>query len=220
MHYARMRHAAGRVGGCLLAALLASGCASTKAYFADRGRDVGDIVSLSVGEGAGAKVRVSALSFGFLYDGSVAGLRTGSLFAGRPGDYAYDVQFFCCNNEYVGPPGSWERNKQYHVKQGLGIGDDGGERVGDVDWCLVPPMCLGPMVPGPLSVKPSRLHYYTQIDAVVGVGGTLRVGVNPGELLDLLLGVVGIDFMKDDLARRQQRESAKATPDPAPAPSP
>jgi hypothetical protein len=42
-------------------------------------------------------------------------------------------------------------------------------------------------------------QYYTQIEVVGGFIGTLRVGINPGEMADLLLGIFGLDIYKDDL---------------------
>lgn len=211
------RGAAGPAVLCVLTALLATGCASTHAYFSDRGRDAADIVSVSVGTGIGAKARVSALSFGLLYEGDVAGIRGGSAFAGHPGDYCYDVQFLTCCNEYFAPPGSEDRHKRFHAEQRFGIDSDGNAGAGRGVWCLMPPMCLSPLLPLPPDMKPSALHYYMQIDLVAAVGGGLRVGLNPGELVDFLLGWVGVDFMKDDLAMRRRREAPTVTPPSAPA---
>ena len=47
----------------------------------------------------------------------------------------------------------------------------------------------------------------TQIEACVGIGWGARVGFNPGELADLLLGFAGIDIYGDDLERRKKRDS-------------
>jgi len=53
---------------------------------------------------------------------------------------------------------------------------------------------------------------YTQIEAVFGLGFTVRAGFNPGELLDFLLGWFGIDIYGDDLeARKLKEEPNKAT---------
>lgn len=180
---------------------LATGCASGRAYFADRGRDAADILSVSVGRGYGVKARVSLLSMGLLYDGSIAGVRGGSAFAGRPGQYCYDVQFFACGHERFAPPGSDDRQKKFEAMQDFGLMD----RI----WCLAPPVCLGPLVPAPPRVRPYALSYYTQAEVAAGLFGSLRLGVDPGEAIDFLLGWTGVDFMKDDLHMKPFREAAR-----------
>jgi len=42
------------------------------------------------------------------------------------------------------------------------------------------------------------LQYLTQIEAVVGLGPTLRLGLNPGELVDFVVGFFGFDLYNDD----------------------
>ena len=46
--------------------------------------------------------------------------------------------------------------------------------------------------------------YYNQIEAVIGVGPSLRLGFNPGELLDFILGWTTIDIYKDDLEQSKK----------------
>ena len=46
-------------------------------------------------------------------------------------------------------------------------------------------------------------YFYTQIEAAVGLLGGVRLGVNPGELLDFVVGFAGMDVFGDD--RGQQR---------------
>ena len=52
--------------------------------------------------------------------------------------------------------------------------------------------------------------YYTQIEAVVGAGPSVRLGFNPGELLDFILGWTTIDIYKDDLERSKRTTSVLA----------
>jgi hypothetical protein len=54
------------------------------------------------------------------------------------------------------------------------------------------------------SDKPSELraHYYTQLEAVAAIVPGLRVGFNPAELLDFLLGWTSLDLFKDDVGSR------------------
>jgi len=55
--------------------------------------------------------------------------------------------------------------------------------------------------------------YWTQIEAVIGIGGTLRLGFNPGELLDFILGWTTIDIYGDDLEAKKQKEKSNPTSD-------
>ena len=48
--------------------------------------------------------------------------------------------------------------------------------------------------------------YYTQIEMAAGLGGTLRLGVNPGEFVDFLLGWTTLDIFDDDPGRRKKEE--------------
>jgi len=51
--------------------------------------------------------------------------------------------------------------------------------------------------------RPLYMHwyYYTQMEAALGLGGTIRIGVNAGEILDFLFGWFGVDIMHDDINR-------------------
>lgn len=42
--------------------------------------------------------------------------------------------------------------------------------------------------------------YYTEVQVAVGVGFMIRLGVNPGEFLDFLLGFTTLDLYGDDVA--------------------
>lgn len=56
---------------------------------------------------------------------------------------------------------------------------------------------------------PSKsLPYFSQIDVVVGIGRGIRLGCNPGELLDFLLGWTTVDIFNDDLEARKAREES------------
>ena len=58
--------------------------------------------------------------------------------------------------------------------------------------------------------------YLTQIEAVVGLGPTIRLGFNPGELLDFFFGWTTLDLFQDDLNRRGANQASEATSEPAP----
>lgn len=58
--------------------------------------------------------------------------------------------------------------------------------------------------------------YNTQIEVAVGLVGTLRLGFNPGELLDFLLGWTTVDIFNDDL-KKEKRTTASTVPPEAAA---
>mgnify|MGYP001185095109 CR=1 FL=1 len=51
---------------------------------------------------------------------------------------------------------------------------------------------------GSCSFRPS---YHTQIEVALGLGGTVRLGINPGEMADFVLGWLQIDLFHDDVYR-------------------
>ncbi len=77
------------------------------------------------------------------------------------------------------------------------------------NWAFfLPPLCLADALPLPLSPRPATFPYYTQVEAVVGLGYTLRLGFNPGELIDFLLGWTTLDLCHDDISISQPPPSA------------
>jgi hypothetical protein len=52
-------------------------------------------------------------------------------------------------------------------------------------------------------------HYYSQIEVVVGLGPSVRLGFNPGEFLDFLLGWFGVSIYGDDREAEREREGAE-----------
>jgi hypothetical protein len=182
-----------------LTCALSAGCA-TSAYMKDRMRDGADVFTASVGVGCGGKVRVGPAQMG-LFDGAdYAGLRGGRFYSGVDLGKWFDIcvivvgiEDFKCMD-----PVASARYKEF-----------------ETTYCLVP---LSGMV---IRAGPTlNASYWTQIEAVLAVGGSLRLGFNPGELLDFILGWVAIDIYGDDIeARKQEEESNKAsdaTSEPAP----
>jgi len=173
-----------------------TGCASTGSYFVDRGRDVADIFTATAGMGAGAKVQLGPLQTGVIANADLAGLRGGKLFV-------YD------NSNEIGFPDSGDleailygtswflydrhRNKKFH---------DGPYMLPIWDHGEVPfPFCRRPSYP-----RKSCPAYYTQIEATGGLLGTVRLGFNPGELLDFIFGWTTIDIYNDDIEKRKKIE--------------
>ena len=171
----------------LIFSLLLSGCGSS--YLVNRRRDLADIVTLTGGYGAGAKVRLGVLSAGLKIHKDKIGLRGGT-FANAIGKRE------SLSEEYkiliVGPD-------RFH-----GDGDSSAllkerEKEHEVFNILVP---WGYFNRGRKNRLSSNIHwtYWTQIEVAVAAGPGLRVGVNFGEFFDFLAGIVGIDLFMDDVA--------------------
>jgi hypothetical protein len=192
------------VSKCLVlvvVALAGSGCISPRAYFADRWADAKDVFTASVGTGGGVKARVGPINAGLFVDSDVAGLRGGEGFF-IPGDFNHRAGLFedidyvvlAWGVEGFTPQGNWslrERGKSF-------------DAYGIVFF----------------RARPGCYSYYTQIEVAAGAGGTLRLGFNPGELLDFVLGWFGLDIYGDDLNARKEREEEKKAKEPLPVPPP
>ena len=59
---------------------------------------------------------------------------------------------------------------------------------------------------------PPKACFYTQIEVAAGAGGSVRLGFNPGELLDFLFGWLGADLYGDDQARFWPERTGSAGP--------
>lgn len=190
------------IGRYLLAHLIASlfcglcsSCRST-GYLGDRCRDAGDIITTTIGKGAGAKVRVGPIHAGAFVNRDCAGLRSGTLFSDWKkygGMFSFvhhpselDLTVFLA--EGTGPmlAGTYHDDAQVRGKT-----YDAGSRI---------PL-LAIVEDRPLYM---HWHYYTQVEAAVGLGGTLRVGFNIGELFDFILGWTTLDILHDDLGRKER----------------
>jgi len=161
----------------LAACVVASGCAAP-GFLADRKRDALDIVTASVGYGVGAKVHAGPLNVGLLGNLDSHGLR-GGVVGDISGPEGAIYSVVDVNVLGFGVESFWEglaRRKEYSAVSLFGIGFAG-----------------------------SKLAYYTQLEVVIALGGSLRLGLNPGELLDFALGWVGLDIFGDDLEKMKQR---------------
>lgn len=191
-----------------LAALLASGCATPPGFYSDRSRDAADIFTLATGLGGGGKARIGPIQCGVLYDSTLLGLRGGEWMTSSnfTNDYSssglhflnvqqkapdiLDTQMIIAGSEvFYNFKRAAERGKTFQADTTLMIS-----------------------IPTP---KPGRGHaqetpprhpatYYTQIEAVLSCGAGFRVGFNPGELIDFILGWFKVDMYDDDLNARKQ----------------
>ncbi|MBM4149248.1 MAG: hypothetical protein FJ224_09405 [Lentisphaerae bacterium] len=167
----------------LLLLLLGTGCASTRGYWMDRGRDAADMATVGLGSGFGAKARIGPIQTGLLLDLPWAGLRGGRLYEtltlprdGMP--YEADCQVLITGFEIFG-----------------GAGRGRGKT-----FMAAPDRVYGPFFHNATDESGNACkYYYTQMEAVAALGLSVRLGVNPGEILDFLVGWFGFDPYGDDL---------------------
>lgn len=183
---------------------LASGCASSE-YWRDRRNDALDIFTVTTGLGVGAKARVGPMHAGLLLNHDMEGLRSGMFqkFVCRDdlADVMLDldctlvaedhcVQFEHYHDRYAAN----RRTKMYIAAGGCSLSDIplDGSRQRRTSWVQYSPCVCSP--------QNSCASYYSEIEICAGLGGSLRLGFNPGELLDFLVGWVGLDFYGDDIS--------------------
>jgi len=171
---------------------LLSGCASND--WVDRLGDANDVVTCTVGLGLGAKARVGPLQVPLIVQSDYAGLRCGEFFASPMREdfwtyvseaghvvetpipvYLRDYDAFYSGYEIFDPGGrAMERHKSIR-SHGMGpVTVDGDKR---------------------------NCGFYTQVEGTVGVIISLRLGVNPGELVDAILGLAAVDLFGDDVEK-------------------
>jgi len=174
--------------------VFSSGC--TSPYLVDRGRDAMDIFTVSVGTGAGAKARVGPVQTGIMYQEDYYGLRGGGFgaFGGSHSffyNHNYDAQFLFSGSESYQPVDIdviAKRNKEFSTS----------EAMLQIPIPLVSYLAKNSYCPS----------YYTQIDIVAALGGSIRLGFNPGELVDFVLGWVRIDIYSDDIEELLAKKEA------------
>lgn len=190
----------------VLFSVACAGCASP-GYFGHRARDAADIFTATVGLGAGIKGRVGPLQVGALYNIDMHGLRGGQWgetiwyethtrdmavpFPVRtahfePKLYPWDYPGWCFGHERwqavaASPKHTFARRKAYEA-----------------------------VSPVPFVSLANSPAYYTQLEVVLAAGGSLRLGFNPGELLDFLLGWTTLDIFGDDVAAPPSGQSTSA----------
>jgi hypothetical protein len=178
-----------RVPPIALGVLLAASSACS--YCDDRLRDAGDIFTVVGGIGGGAKARVGPINAGLLFAADQIGWKGGHSMSpweppARTGDMDLQLVLF----------GMDESQRGFH---------DGRKRP---KAHMAPNLIFTLPTIGHGAEFPEDPSYLTQIEVVLGAGGTLRLGFNPGELLDFLLGIFGVDLFGDD-----DRKSEKVGPD-------
>lgn len=168
--------------GCLVSAIC-SGCA-TPGYLGDRMRDAGDVFTATVGQNYGAKVRAGPLRAGLFCGLDYAGLRAGELgLPFHPSGYeqAIDLEFTALSSETFFPDDLQIAQRRGKLFKSEGI------------------ICFALPDEMPPASRRQRAAYYTQVEVAAGLFGGLRLGFNPGELLDFVLGWTTLDIYEDDL---------------------
>jgi len=182
------------------AIVIVTGCAATKGYFVDRGRDAKDVFTATVGLGLGAKARVGPLHAGLLVNHDVVGLRDGAfgyytLSMGRGDGVAleYEATVIPVPGPYrEGLFGNWAFGYDaFMARQPV----DGRRLKADYEVRSLIPL---------LATEGLRHQYCTQFEVVLGLGPSVRLGFNPGELIDFVLGWTTLDIFDDDLERQRQ----------------
>lgn len=168
-----------QIGWLLLVIPFVSGCA-TSGYLADRGRDAADIFTLGVGAGAGAKARVGPFQTGLMADLPLAGLRGGELTSNTRGGWFPD------SSDFQAIIAGGESFMNTELNRGKEF--EAGTTANDIFTPFFNRLEFDYRAP----------YYYTQLEAVIGVGLTFRIGLNPGEAVDFVLGWFGIDLFFDD----------------------
>ena len=186
----------------ITACVLAIGCAVCSGCVAPRGqdrlRDAKDVFTCAFGLGLGGRARVGPLQLPLLVQSDYAGLRCGEWFAspmrddfwtyvseaGHVVDQPLPVYVPDCDTLYSGyedfDPGG--KAAARHKKEST-VGMGPATRVLDRrNWA-----------------------YYTNIEGVAGAVVSVRLGVNPGELIDWLLGFAGLDVMGDDIGMEGEK---------------
>lgn len=208
-----------------------SGC-SVRTYFSDRGRDLADIATITTGTGFGLRAQVGPLAVApVIMQSDAMGLRGGEFF--RVGSV---------DENLLHPPvdggALWWASSTFYLEDSLRLEDRGKAVVAlpvpesdrDMSFTVfsgnVPFVCVPRTNWKAENVVIQRYpaHYWTQIEVVAALMGSLRVGVNPGELVDFVLGWLPyVDLYGDDLGRRLRvvptpQIPGQAVEEPAPPP--
>jgi len=180
-----------------------TGCASP--YMTDRRHDAADIFTATLGVGGGAKFRGGPFGLGLMFNPDCIGLKGGELmthwtsfpsfhdvFTSSSKPNGGDVHYLLLGGE-EGNSSAYAkmRNKDYLSFYFLGI----------------------PMPTSPCPAPKYPPSYWTQIDIAAGIGRNVKLGLNPGELLDFILGWTTIDIYNDDLEARKNREESNQVPE-------
>jgi hypothetical protein len=171
--------------------MFAYGCASTDGQ--DRRNDAKDVLTVAVGLGLGAKARVGPVQVPLIVQSDYAGLRCGEFFASPMRD---DFWTYVSEAGHVVDQPSAMYVPEYDILySGYEVFNPGG--LAELRHKRVNSRGMG--VYATLDEDALNYGFYSQVECTVGLVISLRLGVNPGELIDFLLGYAGCDLFADDV---------------------
>ncbi len=184
-------------------ALLLGGCAN---YWSARGRDTADLATLTLTTGAGLKLQAGPLQISpVALIADVTGLRGGEWFPPQLAEeqtvFPMDLGVLWWTSAIMvlpDIPRAEERGKEYCAFP-AGAKTDGlfDRHAGSVPFVSIPRATWSEE-----KVKLSRVSaaYWGQVELALALGGGIRVGTNPLEWADFLVGWCGLDLLGDDVA--------------------
>lgn len=205
---------AGRCALALACACVLGGCASAGTYLSQRGRDAADIFTLTLGVGDGAIVRAGPVHVSAIVTSDLMGLKGGQLFS-NGNDLMHNEQKLA----FLPIPRSQDwatRRRELDEDEKLRAKAEGVEwkrekprwepnrfgsdifRQEQGEPCDVRGKNFMASSAFPFWVAADNPAYYSQIEVAGGILLSVRAGFNPGELLDFVLGWVGVDIYRDD----------------------
>ena len=171
-------------------------------YLRCRLRDAGDVAAFSVGAGMGAKVRVGPIHAGLLRQVDLLGFRYGSALTPL-GDqeemdyYDIDVTLRCGESSVRvmdEERTSWP-SREYPVRVLFRRSPTASSRDGRARPIRLSPRSTATRA---TSATPCSIPTTPNASSCIGLLGTIRLGLNPGELIDFLLGWSTVDIFDDD----------------------
>lgn len=177
-----------------------SGCTDTH-----RENDWKDVFTGTVGEGYGFKLRVGPLQTGLYTGRDDKGLRAG--ITGDSGGHIanYDYYWLFYGEEHFD---GWMDASEPNARRKVVAANAyfpffvSPEAANPYAKSVV----YGDQVYNKLTDGSKNYAYWTQIDFAIGLGDGLRFGFNPGELVDALVGYVGLDLYGDDTTFAEEKE--------------
>lgn len=203
-----------------------TGCATP--YMTDRGRDAADIFTIVVGNGVGITARTGPVHAGLFYGEDQIGLRSGEFgLHQRYGGIGTTIDPLIVFPNVGGGPWTFWHEDYFGGLQTVrdprgGIMNLASARAkqysvaGNCPFLAIPVLSTIDRNAGFLY----PVHFLTEIEVVIGVGKTIRLGFNPGELLDFALGWTTIDIFKDDIDAKKQKQRIGPKPERDGQPAP
>jgi hypothetical protein len=175
-----------------------TGCATS--YMTDRGHDAADIFTATVGLGVGAKARVGPVGAGLILAGEFKGLKGGALLHLDEKDECLEMYpaLSPCSGAtkglFVGVGG-----ESYDLRSTNSLPRIRGKCYRAFSFFPLVIVPLGQTTKDGLTIFRGFHPFYTQIEVAAACIGGIKLGFNPGELLDFILGWTKIDIYNDDL---------------------